>query len=64
MNNAMYKKTVKNVRTRINVKLVNNEKDYWKCTSKPSYMSHKIFENNLVEIQKSKVLLKLNKLLN
>ena len=50
-----------NLRNRIDVKLVNNEKDYLKCTSKPSYMSHKIFDNNLVAIRKSKVSLKLNK---
>ena len=35
--------------------LVNNENDYLKCTSKPSYMSHKIFDNNLVEIRKNKL---------
>ena len=49
------------LRNRINVKLVNNEKDYLKCTSKPICMSHKIFENNLVAIRKNKLPLKLNK---
>ena len=52
---------MKNLRNRIDVKLVNNEKDYLKCTSKPSYMSHKIFDNNLVKIRKTKVTLKFNK---
>ena len=61
MNNAIYGKTMENLRNRINVKLVNNEKDYLKCTSNPSYMTHKIFDNNLVAIRKSKVSLKLNK---
>ena len=37
------------------------KKDYLKRTSKLSYMSHKIFDNNLVVIPKSKVVLKLNK---
>ena len=46
MNNAIYGKTMENVRNRINVKLVNNEKSYLECTSKPSYMSHKIFDIN------------------
>ena len=32
---------MENVRNRINIKLVNNEKDYLKYTSKSSYMSHK-----------------------
>ena len=61
MNNAICEKTIENLRNSINVKLVNNEKDYLKCTSKPSYMSHKIFDNNLVAIRKSKVALKMNK---
>ena len=52
---------MENLRKRINVKLVNNEKDYLKCTSKPSYMSQKIFDNNLIAIRKSKLALKLNK---
>ena len=52
---------MENLRIRIDVKLVNNEKDYLKHTSKPSYMSHKIFDNNLVAIRKSKLALKLNK---
>ena len=34
---------------------------YKKCTSKPSYMSHKVFDNNLVMIRKSKLALRLNK---
>ena len=41
MNNAIYRKTMKNLKIRIDVKIVNNEKDYSKCTSKPIYMSHK-----------------------
>ena len=52
---------MENFRKRIDVKLVNNQNDYLKCTSKPNYMSHKIFDNNLVAIRKSKVALKLNK---
>ena len=61
MNDTIYRKTMENLRNRINVKLVNNKKDYLKCTSKPSYMSHKIFENNLGAIRRGKVVLKLNK---
>ena len=55
MNNAIYGKTMENVRNRIVVKLVNNQKDYLKCISKPSYMSHKIFDNNSFAIGKSKL---------
>ena len=45
MNNAIYRKTMEKLRNRIDVKLVNNEKEYLKCTSKPSRISHKIFDN-------------------
>ena len=41
---------MENLRNRIDVKPVNNEKDYLKCTSKPSHMSHNLFDNNLVPI--------------
>ena len=52
---------MENLRNKVSVQLVNNKKDYLRCTSKPSYMSHKIFDNNLVAIRKSKLPLKLNK---
>ena len=58
INNAVYEK--KN-----NVKLVSNKKDYLKSkhpTSKPSYMSHKIFDNDLVAIHKNNVTLTLKTL--
>ena len=53
MNNAICGETMEKLRNRFNVKLVNNEKDNLKCTSKPSYMSHKIFDNNFVAIRKA-----------
>ena len=61
MNNAVYGKTVESIRNTINAKLVSNKKDYSKWTSKPSYMSHKIFDNDLVAICKNKVSLTPNK---
>ena len=61
MNNAVYGKTMENLRNRIDVKLVSNKKDYLKWTSKPSYMTHKIFDNDLVAIRKNKAALTLNK---
>ena len=60
MNNVAYGKTMENMRNRINVKLAIKEKDSLKCTSIPSDM-HKIFDNNLVAILKSRVSLRLNK---
>ena len=61
MNNAMYVKTMENVKIRIDVKLVNRGNNYLKRISKLSYMSQKIFDNNFVAIRKIKLALKLNK---
>ena len=52
MINSMYGKTLEKLKTK---------KDYLKWTSKPSYMSHKIFDNDLVAIRKNIVTLTLNK---
>ena len=38
-------KTMENLKNRIDVRLVNNEKNYSKWTSKANYMSQKIFDN-------------------
>ena len=62
MNNAIYGKTMENLRNGIDVKLVSNKKNYLKRTFKPSYMSDIIFENDLIAICKNKVTLTLNKL--
>ena len=59
--NAAYVKTIENLRCRIDLKFVSNKRDYLKLTSKPSYISQKIFDNDLVAIRKNKVTLTLNK---
>ena len=61
MNNAIYSKTMENLRNRIDVKFVNNKKDFLKYTLKPSYLLHKVFDNGLAAIHKRKVRLMLNK---
>ena len=61
MNNAVYRKTIKNLRNRIDVKLVSKKNGFLKWTFKPGYMSHKIYGNGLVAIRESKVTLTLNK---
>ena len=60
MNNTVYGKAMENVRNGIYEELVSNKKDHSKWTSKPSYMSQKIFDNNLVEIRENNVTLTLN----
>ena len=61
MNNAVYGKTMENLRNWIDVKLVHYRKDNLKWTSKPSYMSHKLFDNDLLALRKKKNILTLNK---
>ena len=45
----------------INVRLVNNEKEFLKYTSKPTHITHKIFGKNYAAIHEIKSLLTLNK---
>ena len=52
---------MENLRKRINVRLINNAKDYLKCVSKPKFVSQKIFSKNLVVVHKMKPVLVLNK---
>ena len=52
MTNVVNGKTAENVRNRIDVKFVSNKRDYLKWTSKPSYISHKIFDDELVAMRK------------
>ena len=52
---------MENLRNRINVKLISNKKFHLKWASKPSHLSNKIFDNDLVAMHKNKVTLTLNK---
>ena len=61
LKNAVYSKTMENLRTRIKIRIVENEKHIVKHISKPSYVSHKIFDKNLVAIHEKKISLTLNK---
>ena len=48
--NAVQGETIENLRIIIDVKLVSNKKGYLKQAFKSSYMSHEIFENDLIAI--------------
>ena len=46
---------------KISVRLVNNEKVFLKYTSRPTHMTHKIFNKNYAAIHEIKLVLTLNK---
>ena len=52
---------MENLRKRVDVKLVTNEKQLKKLTSKPTYVRSKIFTENLVAVHKIKEQLALNR---
>ena len=62
MNNSVFGKTMENLRKRVDVRLVTNEKKLDKLTAKPTYMSSKIFNENLMAVHKVKERLTLNRL--
>ena len=61
MVNSVYGETLENLRKRINVRLVKNEKDFLKYTTRPTHNTHKIFDKNFPAIHEIKSVLKLNK---
>ena len=61
MVNSVYGKTMESLRKRVNVKLDNNGKDYVKCVSRPTFVSQKLLDKNLVVIHRVKPVLMLNK---
>ena len=61
MINSVFGKTMENLRKRISVKRVVNEKDYLKHTSKPTFISTKIFDKNYATIYEIKPVLTLSK---
>ena len=61
MINSVYGKTMEILRKRIKVRMVNNEKDFLKYTSRPTHITHRIFNKNCAAIHKIKPVLILNK---
>ena len=51
LNNAVYGKTMENMRKRIKIRITKTPKDFLKYASRPTYISHNIFGKNLVVIQ-------------
>ena len=61
MNNSVYGKTIENLRKRVNVSLITDADKLLKHSSKPTFVSCKIFNENLVAVHKIKESLALNK---
>ena len=61
MNNSVFGKTMENIRKRVDVRLITDEKKLLKMVSKPTYVSSKIFNENLVAVHKIKETLTLNR---
>ena len=52
---------MENLRKRIKIRIIKNEKDFIKYASRPTYINHDIFGKRLVAIHEKKELLTLNK---
>ena len=61
MNNAVFGKTMENIRNRVNIKLVNNKKQAEKLSAKPNYKHCNIFCEDLVAIHMKKTKLDFDK---
>ena len=61
LNNAVYGKTMENMRKRKKIRIAKNSQDLIKYTSRPTCINQKVPENNLVGIHEKKISLTLNK---
>ena len=61
MNNSVFGKTMENIRKKVDVKLVTDEKKLLKLSSKQTFVSSKIFNESLVAVHKVKETLTLNR---
>ena len=61
MNNAVFGKTIENIRNRVDIKLVNNKKQAEKLSAKPNFKHCNIFSEDLVAIHMKKTKLDFDK---
>ena len=61
MNNDVFDKTIENLRKGIDIRLVTVKRKFIKMSKKPTFLSSKIFNKNLVAIHKIKESLLLNR---
>ena len=50
--NSVYGKTMENLRKMINVRSINNAKDFLKYTGRPTYITHKMFGKDMLLFMK------------
>ena len=60
-NNALYCKTMENMRERIKIRIVKHSQGFIKYTSRSTCVNWKVFEHNLAAIHKKYIYLTLNK---
>ena len=60
LNNAVYAKTMENMRKRIKIKITKTQKDFLKYASRPTYINHNVFGWKLVVIHEKNEQLALN----
>ena len=61
MNNAVFGKTMENIRKHKDIKLVNKEKAYFKNVMKPNFKSGVLFGENLMGCEMGKTKVVMNK---
>ena len=61
INNSVFGKTMENIRNRVNIRLVNNQKSLKKCVAKPNFDHCTVFDENLVAVHMKKTELVFNK---
>ena len=61
MNNSVFGKTMENLRKRSNIQLVTDPEKMLRLAARPTYISHKIFHENLVAVHCKQTKLVLNK---
>ena len=63
MNNAVYEKTMENMKKWVKIRFVKNKKDIIKYTSKPTCVRWNIYDKKLVAIHEKNICSTLNKLI-
>ena len=61
LNNSVFGKTMENIRKRVDVRLVTDQKELSNLVSKPTYVNSKIFNENLVAVHEIKETLTLDR---